>query len=72
MPTGSRKPSIFTHPHLRLRLERHRLVKRFEELKMRWSYKYMSKSMPRPKIGLRRVGPTAQALYRQMYTALAE
>lgn len=72
MPTGPRKPSILREPRSRLKLEWHRLRKRTEELKMRWGYKFMSKTRPRPKIGLRRVGPTAQALYRQMYTAFAE
>ncbi|KAL8810598.1 MAG: hypothetical protein Q9200_002444 [Gallowayella weberi] len=56
MPTGRRKPSLFLEPQLR----------------MGWSYKYLSRKKPRPKMGLRRVGPTAQALYRQMYTAFAD
>ncbi|KAL8807367.1 MAG: hypothetical protein Q9182_000706 [Xanthomendoza sp. 2 TL-2023] len=54
MPTGRRKPSLFLEPQLR----------------MGWSYKYLSKKKPRPKMGLRRVGPTAQALYRQMVAVL--
>ena len=72
MPTGRRKPSVLKEPRVRLQLEWHRLKKRTEEFKMRWGYKFMGKVKPRPKIGLRRVGPTAQALYRQMYTAFAE
>ncbi|KAI4284141.1 MAG: hypothetical protein L6R38_001639 [Xanthoria sp. 2 TBL-2021] len=72
MPTGRRTPSIFSEPRRRWQLELHRARQRFIELRMGWSYKYLSKRKPRPKMGLRPVGPTAQALYRQMYTAFAE
>lgn len=73
MPTGRRKPSMLTEPRRRLRLEWYRIKKRFEELRMGYGYKYtLIKKKPRPKMGLRKVGPTAQALYRQMYTAFAE
>ncbi|KAL8779565.1 MAG: hypothetical protein Q9213_006870 [Squamulea squamosa] len=72
MPTGRRKPSIFSEPRRRLQLELYRARQRFIELKMGWSYRYLSKKKPRPKMGLRRIAPTAQALYRQMYTAFAD
>ncbi|KAI4264601.1 MAG: hypothetical protein L6R42_000306 [Xanthoria sp. 1 TBL-2021] len=72
MPTGRRKPSIFSEPRRRWQLELHRARQRFIELRMGWSYKYLSKRKPRPKMGLRPVGPTAQALYTQMYTAFAD
>ncbi|KAL8681497.1 MAG: hypothetical protein Q9186_002383 [Xanthomendoza sp. 1 TL-2023] len=72
MPTGRRKPSLFLEPRRRLALEWYRARQRFIELRMGWSYKYLSEKKPRPKMGLRRVGPTAQALYRQMYTAFAD
>ncbi|KAL9042391.1 MAG: hypothetical protein Q9180_000639 [Flavoplaca navasiana] len=72
MPTGRRKPSIFSEPRRRWQLELYRARQRFIELRMGWSYKYLTKQKPRPKMGLRRVGPIAQALYRQMYTAFAD
>ncbi|KAL8734418.1 MAG: hypothetical protein Q9181_003221 [Wetmoreana brouardii] len=73
MPTGARKPSIITDPRRRMRLEWHRLKKRVEEVRMGYGYKYtLGKTKPRPKMGLRQLGPTAQALYRQMYTAFAD
>ncbi|KAL8854890.1 MAG: hypothetical protein Q9221_000397 [Calogaya cf. arnoldii] len=72
MPTGRRKPSIFSEPRRRLQLEWHRAKQRFTEIRLGWSYKYLTKRKPRPKMGLRRVRPTAQALYRQMYTAFAD
>lgn len=34
-------------------------------------YKIQSKAKPRPKLGLRKVIPTAKALHREMYTAVA-
>ncbi|KAL8953970.1 MAG: hypothetical protein Q9222_000180 [Ikaeria aurantiellina] len=73
MPTGSKKPSMFSNPRRRLRLEWYRVKRRLEEIRMGWAYKYtLSKQKPRPKMSLRKVGPTAQALYRQMYTAFAD
>ncbi|KAL8994919.1 MAG: hypothetical protein Q9169_005256 [Polycauliona sp. 2 TL-2023] len=72
MPTGRQKPSIFSEPRRRWQLELYRAKQRFIELRMGWSYKYLTKRKPRPKMGLRRVGPTARALYRQMYTAFAD
>lgn len=72
MPTGRRKPSILIEPRQRLKLEWHRVKTRFEEYKGALGYKFLTKRKPRPKLGLRRVGPTAQAMYRQMYTAFAE
>lgn len=73
MPTGSKKPSIFTDFRKRMRLEWHRIQKRIEEKKMTYGYKFsLTEKRPRPKMGLRRIGPIAQALYRQMYNAYAE
>ncbi|KAL8708274.1 MAG: hypothetical protein Q9220_006851 [cf. Caloplaca sp. 1 TL-2023] len=73
MPTGSKKPSIISEPRRRLRLEWYRVKRRLEEVRMGWAYKYtLSKQKPRPKMSLRRIGPTAQVLYRQMYTAFAD
>ncbi|KAI4157410.1 MAG: hypothetical protein L6R39_000692 [Caloplaca ligustica] len=63
---------MFTAPRRRFRLEWHRVKTRFEELKGALGYKYLSKRKPRPKLGLRRVGPIAQAMYQQMYTSFAE
>ncbi|KAI4195697.1 MAG: hypothetical protein LQ350_007054 [Teloschistes chrysophthalmus] len=73
MPTGSKKPSIFTDFRKRMRLEWHRIQKRIEEKKMTYGYKFsLTEKRPRPKMGLRRIGPIAQALYRQMYNAYAD
>ncbi|KAL8742367.1 MAG: hypothetical protein Q9190_005137 [Brigantiaea leucoxantha] len=73
MPTGPRKPSIFRQPRTRLRLEWHRIKTRATELAGLFTYKYtIKKTKPRPKLGRRQIKSTAQALYRQMYTALAE
>lgn len=36
------------------------------------TYKFAAKGKPYPKLGWRRIIPTATALHRQMYTALAE
>lgn len=73
MPTGSKKPSMFTDFRRRMKLEWFRMKKRIEEKQMVYGYKFsLTEKKPRPKMGLRRVGPIAQALYRQMYTAFAE
>ncbi|KAI4259500.1 MAG: hypothetical protein LQ352_000687 [Teloschistes flavicans] len=73
MPTGSKKPSMFTDFRRRMKLEWFRMKKRIEEKQMVYGYKFsLTEKKPRPKMGLRRVGPIAQALYRQMYTAFAD
>lgn len=71
MPTGANKPSVFRWPAARARLEWARLKTRardlFYVLAAKW---YIVK--PRPKLQTGRIRGIAQALHRQMYTALAE
>ena len=71
MPTGANTPALHRFPRARLRLEWARLRAKATD----WFYVLAAKwaiIKPRPKLHTRRVKGTAQALHRQMYTALAE
>jgi len=66
----SNMPSLTSEPQRRLRMEVQRVVKRFKDLVTVISYKWTQ--TPRLKIHFFKTAATAQALHRQMYTALAE
>jgi len=66
----SNMPSLTSEPQRRLRMEVQRIVKRFKDLVTVVSYKWTQ--TPRLKIHFFKTAATAQALHRQMYTALAE
>ncbi|KAI9715908.1 MAG: hypothetical protein M1812_005728 [Candelaria pacifica] len=70
MPTGANKPSLFTDPRGRLKLEWTRLNKYGWDLASLWAYMRITK--PRKKLLLRQTAPTAIELHRKMYTAFAE
>ncbi|MCJ1312389.1 hypothetical protein MMC25_006063 [Agyrium rufum] len=74
MPTGPRIPSLFQDPRTRLKLEWVRFRTRVKDFSSLIAYKYQAikKPFPKPKLALRTIGPTANGIYKQMYTAFAD
>ncbi|KAI9875788.1 MAG: hypothetical protein M1830_007998 [Pleopsidium flavum] len=70
MPTGANKPSIFSTPRDRLKMEWRRIKSRVVDFGSLIAYKWIPK--PRLKLRRRQLAPTAVALHGQMYTAFAE
>ncbi|KAI9860021.1 MAG: hypothetical protein M1813_006368 [Trichoglossum hirsutum] len=71
MPTGTALPSVFGSPAQRLRLEWARVKQHSMDLLGVLIYKLLAKK-PRPLLRLRQTVPTALALHRRMYTAVAD
>ncbi|MCJ1235962.1 hypothetical protein MMC14_003938 [Varicellaria rhodocarpa] len=73
MPTGVNKPSFFSLPRERLKLELHRLITRFKDFGAILYYKFgIGKKPNRPRLKLRNTGRIAAALHLQMYNAFAD
>ena len=71
MPTGNNLPSLFRLPKQRLKLEWHRIKQRSKDYLRVLMYRHRAPK-PRPALGIRKIGPMAQAMHNQMYTAFAE
>ena len=71
MPTGAALPSFFQSPQLRLKMEFQRANRRVRDWLTVMAFKY-SMGFWKYKVRFGRTAPTAMALHRQLYQALAD